>query len=129
MYFTERKHDLIRPCGPRREKTCLRGFAYNTGADQPAHSRSLISAFVIRFLESTVCKLTTGKISFFYLVSVAENTGLNLTFSELPKTGFLATRPMSSNINQSGFNIGHVSIFKAINWVSVMILILHNRYR
>ena len=37
------------PDGPRREKTCLRGFANNTGADQPAHPRSLISAFVIRF--------------------------------------------------------------------------------
>ena len=36
--------------GPRREKTCLRGFATNTGADQPAHTRSLISAFVIHFL-------------------------------------------------------------------------------
>ena len=34
---------------PQREKTCLRGFANNTGADQPAHTRSLISAFVIRF--------------------------------------------------------------------------------
>ena len=36
--------------GPRREKTCLRRFANNTGADQPAHPRSLISAFVIRVL-------------------------------------------------------------------------------
>ena len=35
--------------GPRHEKTCLRGFANTTGADQPAHTRSLISAFVIRF--------------------------------------------------------------------------------
>ena len=35
--------------GPRREKTCLRGFANNKGADQPAHPRSLISAFVISF--------------------------------------------------------------------------------
>ena len=34
--------------GPRREKTCLGGIANNTGADQPAHLRSLISAFVIR---------------------------------------------------------------------------------
>ena len=33
---------------PRREKTCLRGFANNTGADLPVHPRSLISAFVIR---------------------------------------------------------------------------------
>ena len=46
--------------GPRRKKTCLRGFAKNTGADQPAHPRSLISAFVIRFLESIIGKLATG---------------------------------------------------------------------
>ena len=36
--------------GPRREKTCPWGFAKNTGADQPAHLRSLISVFVIRLL-------------------------------------------------------------------------------
>ena len=48
--------------GPRREKTCLRGFANNTGADQPTHPRSLISAYVIRFLESTICTLATGEI-------------------------------------------------------------------
>ena len=46
-------------------KTCLRGFANNTGADQPAHLRSLISVLVIRFLESAVCKLLTCKISIF----------------------------------------------------------------
>ena len=50
--------------GPRREKTCLRGVANKTGADQPAHPRSLISAFVIHFLESTICKRATGKIRF-----------------------------------------------------------------
>ena len=79
--------------GPRREKTCLRGFANNKGADQPAHPRRLISAFVIRFLESNISKLAPSKISIFYLVSVAEQTGLNLTLSETPKTGLLATRP------------------------------------
>ena len=36
--------------GPLREKTCLREFANNTGADQPAHLRSLISVFVIHVL-------------------------------------------------------------------------------
>ena len=36
--------------GPRHEKTCIRWFANNKGADQPAHPRSLISAFVIRLL-------------------------------------------------------------------------------
>ena len=51
--------------GPRREKTCLQGFVNNTGADQLAHPRSLISAFVIRVLESIICTLATGKISIF----------------------------------------------------------------
>ena len=51
--------------GPHPEKTCLLGFANNTGADQPAHLRSLISAFVIRFLESFICKLAKGEISIF----------------------------------------------------------------
>ena len=41
------------------------GFANNTGAYQPAHPRSLISAYVIRFLESIICKFATGKISLF----------------------------------------------------------------
>ena len=50
--------------GPRREKTCLRGVA-NTGADQPARPRSLISAFVIRVLKSTISKLATKEISVF----------------------------------------------------------------
>ena len=51
--------------GPQREKTCLRGFANNTGADQPAHPRSLISAFVIHLLESTISILATSEICFF----------------------------------------------------------------
>ena len=51
--------------GPRRHKTCLRGFVNNTGADQPAHARSLISAFVIRFLENITCKLAIGEIPIF----------------------------------------------------------------
>ena len=84
---------LFRSNGPRHEKTCLRGVANNTGADQPALKRSLINAFVIRFLESFICKLATGEISIFYIVSVAEESGLNLALTETPKTGFLATRP------------------------------------
>ena len=53
---------LRRLYGPRREKTCLQLFANNTGADQPAHPRSLISAFVIRFLLSIISRLDTSKI-------------------------------------------------------------------
>ena len=51
--------------GPRREKTCLGGFANNKGADQPAHGRSLISTFVIRILESIISKLATDNILIF----------------------------------------------------------------
>ena len=51
--------------GPRREKTCLRGFANNKGTDQPAHPRSLISVFVFRFLESIIPNLATSEISIF----------------------------------------------------------------
>ena len=36
---------------------CLRGFTNNKGADQPAHPRNLISAFVLRSLESIISKL------------------------------------------------------------------------
>ena len=51
--------------GPRREKTCLRGFAKNTGADHPAHPRSLISAFVFRLSKSIISRLATSEISNF----------------------------------------------------------------
>ena len=51
--------------GLRRDKTCLRGFANNKGADQSAHPRRLISAFVIRLLERIISKLATSEISIF----------------------------------------------------------------
>ena len=73
--------------GSRHEKTYLPDFANNTGADQLAHSRRLIIVFVIRVLESTISRLATSEISIFWLVSVAEETGLSLAFSETPKTG------------------------------------------
>ena len=50
---------------PRREKTCLRRLSNNTGADQPAHPRRLIGAFVIRLTESIIRNLITGEISIF----------------------------------------------------------------
>ena len=61
----------MKPNGPRRQRTCLRGGggggggANNTGADQPAHLHSLISAFVVRFLESIIYNLATGKMLIF----------------------------------------------------------------
>ena len=50
---------------PQHEKTCFQRFVNNKGADQPAHLRSLISAFVIHLLESIICRLVTGEIPIF----------------------------------------------------------------
>ena len=77
--------------GPRREKTMV---SKNTGADQPAHPYSLISAFVFRFLERITSKLARSEISTILLVYVAEQAGLNLPLSEILKTGVLASRPI-----------------------------------
>ena len=70
------------------------GFANNKGADQPALRRRQISAFVIRFLENIISKLSTSEISMFYLVSVAEETALSLALLETPKSGFVVLRPI-----------------------------------
>ena len=61
--FQVMTHSNITTYGPRREKTCLRGFANNKGTDQPAHPRSLISAFVIHFVESIIYKHTIDEIT------------------------------------------------------------------
>ena len=42
---------------PGHEKMCLMSYANNKGADQPAHARSLISAFVVRCLDSLISLL------------------------------------------------------------------------
>ena len=48
LLFADNKTRLSQDLyGPRREKTCLREFVTNKGADQPAHPRILISTFVI----------------------------------------------------------------------------------
>ena len=41
--------------GPGHAKMCLMPYANNKGADQPAHSRSLISTFNVRCLDSMIC--------------------------------------------------------------------------
>ena len=51
--------------GPGHAKTCLKPYANNKGADQPAHSRSLISTFVVRCLDSMICILAISKVSRF----------------------------------------------------------------
>ena len=67
-------------------------YANNKGADQPAHLRSMISAFVVHCLDSTIPLLAIAEISRPWQVAVAEQSGLSLSWSQTPKTGFLMTR-------------------------------------
>ena len=67
-------------------------YANNKGADQLAHPRSLISTFVVRCRDSIISLVSISKISNLKLASVAVQAGLNFTWSETPKTGFLVTR-------------------------------------
>ena len=54
-------------------------------------SHSLISGFAVRYLDSIIPIPAKFKLSRLKLVSVAEQAGLSLTWSKLPKTGFLVT--------------------------------------
>ena len=47
-------------------------YANNKGTDQPAHPRSLISALVVRCLDSVMSLVSVTKISNLMLASVAE---------------------------------------------------------
>ena len=67
-------------------------YANNKDVDQPEHPHSLIRAFVVRCLDSTVPLVSISKISSFYLTSVDMQAGLSLTLSKALKTGFLVMR-------------------------------------
>ena len=68
-------------------------YANNKGADQPAHPRSLIGALVVRCVDSIIPLLAIAEISRPWLVSVAEQADLGLTWSQTPKTCFLMAWP------------------------------------
>ena len=48
---------------PGHEKMCLMSYANNKDADQPAHPRSLISAFVVHCLDSIISLDSIAEIS------------------------------------------------------------------
>ena len=53
--------------GPRHAKTCLRpyaAYADSDGPDQPAHPRSLISTFTVRYQNHWILQRTNSKICF-----------------------------------------------------------------
>ena len=73
---------------PGHEKMCLMSYANNKGADQPAHPRSLISAFSVRCLDSIISLDSMAEISRLQLASVAAQAGLCLAWSEPPEDTF-----------------------------------------
>ena len=73
---------------PGYEKMCLMSYANNKGADQPAHTRSLISPLVVHYLDSIISLDSIAKISRHYLASVAAQAGLCLAWSETPEDMF-----------------------------------------
>ena len=92
VYQISYKHVCIQANEPGHEKMCLMSYANNKGADQPTHPRSLISAFVVRCLDSIMSLVSVTKISSLLLASVAEQDSLSLTGRKLQKTRFLVTR-------------------------------------
>ena len=48
---------------PGHDKMCLMPYANNEGADQPAHPRSLISAFIVRCVDSMTSLDSIAEIS------------------------------------------------------------------
>ena len=73
---------------PGHEKMCLMSYANNKGADQPAHPRSLINAFVVRCLDGIISLDSIAEISRLLLASVAAQAGLCLAWSETPEDMF-----------------------------------------
>ena len=64
-------------------------YVNNKSADQPAQPRSLISAFVVRCLDSVMSLFSVTKIASLMLASVAEQAAsLSLTRSETPEDTF-----------------------------------------
>ena len=60
-------------------------YANNKGAYQPAHPRSLISAFIIHCLDSIIPLVSIPEISSIYITSVAVQAGLSLPWSQTPE--------------------------------------------
>ena len=73
----------------RKTDFCL---CENKGADQLRSNCEADRHLCFCYTDSTISLLLKSEISSFYASSVAEQAGLCQTWSETPKTGFLASR-------------------------------------
>ena len=83
-------------------------YANNKGADQPAHSCSLISTFVVCCLDSIIPLVSKSQITSLYLDSVPAQADSSLAWSETPKIGFSHDRQYNHGIDFAG-----IALFKA----------------
>ena len=81
-------------------------YANTKGADQPAHPRSLTSAFVVLCLDSVMSLISVTKVSSLLLASVAEQASLSLTWSETLEDTF------SYKAAQLGFSVIQITSLK-----------------
>ena len=63
FFIVPRTYVNVTQYEPGHEKMCLMSSANNKGADQTAHPRSLISAFVVRCLDSIISLDSIAEIS------------------------------------------------------------------
>ena len=75
--------------GRDARKPVFGGFANNKGADQPAHQRNLVSAFVIRSLESIIFRIALSEI----FISIYLVCRFEYHFFGNLKTGFPVSQP------------------------------------
>ena len=77
----------------RKPDFCL---CENKGADQLRSNCEADQRLCFRYTDSTLSLLIKSEISSFYAASGTVHVGLCQTWSETPKTGFLASRLISS---------------------------------
>ena len=98
-------------------KNLLLPYANNKSTNQPAHPPSLISAFVVRCLDSINPLVSISKMSSLYLASVAGRP-VWVYPVQTPKTGFLVMRlkyntKQAERKEESSFpTYGHLAILK-----------------
>ena len=88
LYFLSHSGNKINESEPGHEKMCFMSYANNKGTDQSVYPRSLISAFVVRCLNSIISLDSIAEISRLKLASVAAQASLCLAWSETPKDMF-----------------------------------------
>ena len=112
---------------PGHAKMFLMPYANNTGADQPAHPRSLISTFVVRCLDSMICILAIYKVWGFKLASVVEQPSLNLTWSKISEDLFscdvaLAVKSWVWDLILPWMWTFHMTIYQIVSNIFILLL-------